>query len=84
MKALEQSHSLVMLLVPWQRLIFGQLFLFQISNDVKTARYPTRRWRGTLSAGRFGICHNAGRKQHGDAVAKDVTPRRHRKIFELY
>jgi hypothetical protein len=49
MKALEQPQSLVMLLVPWQRLIFGELFLFQISNDVQTARYLTRRWRGTLS-----------------------------------
>jgi hypothetical protein len=32
---LEQSHSLVMLLVPWKRLILGPPFLFQISNDVQ-------------------------------------------------
>ena len=35
---LEQPHSLVMLLIPWERLIFGPPFLFQISHDVQPCR----------------------------------------------
>jgi len=35
---LEQPHSLVTLLVPWKRLIFGPSFLLQISGNVPPRR----------------------------------------------
>src|SRR5438132_1609091 len=52
---LKQPHSLVMLLVPWKRLIFGPPFLFQISNYMRTRR------RGSLVAPKFANLLNAGK-----------------------
>src|ERR1019366_9363321 len=65
-RSLEKPHSLVMLLVPWKRLIFGPPFLFQISNDVQP------RCLGSLVTPKFARLLNACKVMAQLAVAHPV------------
>src|SRR5580693_6906936 len=62
----EPPHSLIMLLVPWKRLIFGPPFLFQFSNNM----HPRRRSR--LVTPKFARLLNARKVMVQLAVAHPV------------